>query len=83
VIGHEGFWFGPGWGVLAGLLSVAFWVLVVVIVAGIVRSRPGGGGRRSPSALRLLEERYALGEISPQEFAERRAVLRGEAPPEG
>ncbi|MGH2725264.1 MAG: SHOCT domain-containing protein [Actinomycetota bacterium] len=83
MIAHEGFWFGPGWGVVAGLLSVAFWVLVVVIIASFVRSRPVGGGGRSPSALRVLEERYARGEISRKEFAERRQVLLGEAPPEG
>ena len=80
MIAH-GFWFGPGWGVVAGLLMVAFWVLLIVIIAGIVRSRSRGVGGRPSSALGVLEERYARGEISPQEFAERREVLRGHPPP--
>jgi putative membrane protein len=80
VIGHE-FWFGPGWGLLAGLLSVAFWVLIVVILISMVRRRPGRRPSGS-SALRVLEERYAQGEISREEYLERRAVLSGESPPE-
>ena len=81
MIAHQGWWFGPGWGFLAGLLSVAFWVLVVVIIVSLVR-RHGGSGGGSSSALRVLEERYARGEISAEEFAERRRVLVGEPPPE-
>lgn len=74
MIGH-GFWFGPGWGIVSGFLWVAFWVLVVLIVAGPVRGRTSGPA--GSSALRILEERYARGEISREEFLERRAVLRG------
>lgn len=77
MIGH-GMWFGPGWGVLAGLVSVAFWVLVVIAIVALVRRRPGVGGTGATSAVRVLEERYARGEISREEFLERRAVLLGE-----
>lgn len=34
-----------------------------------------------PGALEVLERRLASGEISPQEFAERQATLRGDQPP--
>jgi putative membrane protein len=54
-----------------------FWV--VVIVAAILLLRREVPNIRWPSgpspALRLLEERYARGEISREEFLERRAVL--------
>jgi putative membrane protein len=79
VIGH-GFWGGPGWGILGFLLMVAFWTLVVIIIVGLVRGRgPGGGTTASGTgALRILEERYARGEMSRDEFLERRAVLTGQ-----
>jgi putative membrane protein len=77
VIGH-GFWGGPGWGILGFLLMVAFWTLVVIIVVGLVRGRgPGGAPGVGTGALRILEERYARGEMSREEFLERRAVLTG------
>jgi putative membrane protein len=64
---------------------VAFWVLVVMIIVGLVR---GGGGRgRTSSSVRILEERYARGEIDRDEFLERRRFLLGEGssqpPPSG
>ena len=81
MIGH-GYWGGPGWwGVVGGLVSLAFLVLVVVLVASLVRNRPGAGPVASSSAIRILEERYARGEISRDEFLERRASLTGSSNP--
>jgi putative membrane protein len=88
VIGH-GFWGGPvGWGVVAGLVLLAFLVLVVlvvVVVASLIRSRPGVGPGMGSRAIRILQERYAGGEISRDEFLERRTVLNGSSkrPPSG
>lgn len=71
-------WWGPGWGLFAGLAWAAFWVLVILIVVGLVRGRgSGAAGTGSAQALRLLEERYARGEIDREEFLERRDVLAG------
>jgi putative membrane protein len=77
MIGH-GFWAGPGWGLIGFLVMVAFWVLVVMIIVGLVR---GGGTRRglASSSVRILEERYARGEIDREEFLERRRYLLGES----
>ncbi|MGH2816850.1 MAG: SHOCT domain-containing protein [Actinomycetota bacterium] len=79
--------FGPfdgGFGafeLLFGLAWVAFWVAVVFLIVGAVRR--GGGRPQGSSAVRLLEERYARGEIDRDEFFERRRVLRGEPPATG
>ena len=73
-------WLG-GWGVLIWLASVAFWVLLIVVIVALLRSRPISSGAGHPaSALRILEERYARGELPRDEFLERRAVLTGQEP---
>lgn len=74
---------GGGWGMMSGWLLL--WsLLVVVVVLGIVlmvralRTPPGPrseGTPARPSALEILEERFARGEIDRQEFEERRRSL--------
>jgi putative membrane protein len=68
-----------GW----GLLGLAFWVLLIALIVLLVRAvRPGAGDSGGP-AVQLLEERYARGEISRDEFLERRAVLGAGSPAPG
>jgi putative membrane protein len=77
-----------GWGILIGLFWVGFWTLLIVAVVAMLRGRPtSSGAPGGGAALRILEERYARGEIPREEFLERRSVLRGESgggtPPAG
>jgi putative membrane protein len=72
-----------GWGGLAivgGFVGIAFWIvlitLIVLLVRGLRTTAPASGG----AAVRLLEERYARGEITREDPLERRAVLGGERP---
>ena len=76
-------WWGPGFPELfVFVLFVAFWVGVVwLIVALVRRDRPTPPGPSRPPALDVLEERYARGEITHEEFVQRRAVLTGGALP--
>ncbi len=75
MIAHHGSWWGGGWGLLGALIMIAFWTLVVVLIIGLVRGGRGAGDRTSGSAIHILEERYARGEIDREEFLERRAAL--------
>ena len=58
--------------------QIAFWILVVIVVTKLVQGH-NERSDSSASALDLLEERYARGDISREEFLERRTVLRGDA----
>ena len=69
-------WWGSGWGWIGGLV---FWVAIVVIAVILLRRElpymHAGSHRGSSPAIRMLEERYARGEISRDEFLHRREVL--------
>jgi putative membrane protein len=80
-------WFvHPGWfvgfGILVWLIQAALIIGVVVLFVLLLRRDrhvPTPGPPRPPS-LGILEERYARGEISREEFIERRQVLTGWGP---
>ena len=70
-----------GWGpdvVFFGLLPLLFLGGLIVIGVLLIGSPRSTSSPRS-SALSILEERYARGEITRDEFIERREVLRGNA----
>jgi uncharacterized membrane protein len=65
---------GGGWFLAAPL----FWLLIIVGIVLLVR----GGGRRPPwtsggreTGIDVLERRFAEGELSLEQYRERRAVL--------
>lgn len=70
---------GYGFG-FGGILMLAFWVFVIAGVVWLVLTlsrlqAPVGDGRST--ALRILEERLARGEIDADEFKTRRALIDG------
>ena len=75
-----GWWDGsaPWYGMIFGpIMMIAFVVLTVLIIAWALRAfglgwQSSNGGR---SALDVLKERYARGEISRAEYQERRQFL--------
>jgi putative membrane protein len=66
-----------GMSLLGGLLMLAFWVAVVLLVLFAVRALfPSERGSEQESALAILKRRYAAGEISQAEYEQaRRAIL--------
>jgi putative membrane protein len=67
--------FAGGWWLLPGPL---FWLLLIVGIVLLVRGRSGrsaspGGGPET--GIDVLERRFAEGELSLEEYRERRSVL--------
>lgn len=72
---------GPGWfgWLMMTVGMLAFWGLVVFGAVAVYRNvRRDGGGAHSAGEdpMRLLEERFARGEIDAEEFTRRRDLLR-------
>lgn len=74
---------GGGWVVMTVVMA-AFMALVVVGVVAVVRSvRPSvsdSGTTPQSSAQKVLDERFARGEIDAEEYHARRAVLNSTQP---
>ena len=64
-----------------GLVMVLFWVFVVALIVWLVltlaraQNQPGSTGTSTNSALRILQERLARGEIDVEEYRLRRTAL--------
>lgn len=73
---------GLGAWIFMAVLMVIFWVGVVAAIVALVRhnghDRPGSvsGGGSDDSAVRILDERFAHGDIDAEEYTTRRNVLR-------
>jgi putative membrane protein len=67
------------WGM--GLYMALFWLLVPAVIVALViaatrlRSSSPGGVAHGQSALTILEERYARGEIGKEEFDQKKRDL--------
>jgi putative membrane protein len=72
---HMGDW-SAGWWILMAVMMVAFWGLVILGIVWLIRTvmaERGGHGGANP--IELLDRRLASGEISPEEYRERRDAL--------
>ncbi|HDK37511.1 MAG TPA: SHOCT domain-containing protein [Thiolapillus brandeum] len=69
---YEGHWFGFGGGFMW-----LFWILLIVVVLWAVKAavRGGASSDESTTALDILKQRYARGEIDREEFEQKRKDL--------
>lgn len=80
---QNGSWhMGEGWGwwmMFGWLWMVVFWGLVIWAVVYVARRFGGPTDRQPPdrSAIDILEERYARGELTDEEFENRRRRIIG------
>lgn len=79
--GHDTGW-GPGRWIVMGLMMLAFWGLLAALVVYLVRNlghRPGddrsAAVKRPDDAMRILDERFARGDIDADDYNQRREVL--------
>ena len=63
-----------------GFMGLAFWILLVALIVVLIRGTRTPARDSAGGAVRLLEGRYALGEITREDFLERRAALSGSNP---
>lgn len=62
-----------GYGML--IFGFIFWLLVLIGLVLLIKYLWEGGGRKEESALEFLKKRYARGEISKEEFEEKKKDL--------
>jgi putative membrane protein len=69
----DGYGMGGGW----WLLGLIFWILVIIGLILLIKYLWEGGAakRGQESALEILKKRYARGEISKEEFEEKKKDL--------
>jgi putative membrane protein len=78
---------GTGWWIVMMFGMVLFWAAVIVGILWFVRGSARGSTTWQPervqTPLEILDRRFAAGEISADEYDERRQVLAGSAAPTG
>jgi len=69
--------FGWGMGGFGWLFMVVFWGLVIVGIVFLIRAVLGSEktGEKTETAIDVLKKRYARGEISKEEFEEKKKDL--------
>jgi len=81
MMGYYGWSMMSGWGIFGLIINVVFWALIIWAVIALVRWAARGQKdmrhwRDEDSAVRILKERYAKGEINKQEFEEKMKDVR-------
>jgi putative membrane protein len=72
-----------GFGMYGGGFMWVFWILLIIVIVAVIvaLARSGGhlpfGGQQGQTALDILKERYARGEIDREEYEQKRRDLGG------
>ncbi len=69
----DGYGYGYGYGMM--ILELIFWLLVLIGLVLLIKYLWEGGAKKEESALEILKKKYARGEISKEEFEEKKKDL--------
>ena len=72
-----------GWFLGMHLLWWLFWILLIIGFVSLFTPMPKREAKQRATPLDLLQRRYVAGEISTEEYEQRRAVLARDAAPGG
>ncbi len=75
--GHMGDFDFAWWWIPMMVGMALFWGLVIVGIVWLIRSGGGSSAEKKMSAVEVLERRFAEGDLTVEEYRERRAVLTG------
>lgn len=61
---------GFGWGILGGFMMIIFWIVLISFIVWLVKGAKWKNMEHwhNDSAMNILKERYAKGEINKEEF---------------
>ncbi len=71
----DGYGYGMGYGI--GILGLIFWILVIIGLVLLIKYlwESSGAKKEQESAIEILKKKYARGEISKEEFEEKKKDL--------
>jgi len=74
---------GHGWGYMHGfgwMFGLLVWVVIIVAIVAVLRLISSKSAQNGPppaqTALEILDQRFARGEIDQQEYEQKRRVLK-------
>ena len=74
-------WFNGGMMGFGWIIMILFWILIIIgivfLIRGIVEQSRLESRSKDESALEILKKRYAKGEISKEEFEEKKRDILG------
>ncbi len=78
MMNYYGYGMMSGWGILMMVLLV---ILIVIIVYAVIKLVQGGNNSGTTSngkdeALEILDQRYAKGELSDEEYQQKKKILK-------
>jgi putative membrane protein len=75
-----GGWWGPGSGLFGWLFMLLFWVFIIVgavlLIRWLMDETRSTGSARHETALDILKQRYAKGELAKEQFEAMKRELR-------
>lgn len=65
-----------GWGIFGWLMMVFVWAVPIILIAWVLRGGIGSKENNGKSALDVLNERYAKGDIGKEEFESKKKDIQ-------